>query len=421
MTTETQTEAEDAGSDAEASSPVRYPTAIALGGGLAAAVGSSFIPMNAIEGFVSAYGIAELLPAAAPPLGNTARLALSTGIGTLTAGALLALLPRGETDDMGYETAVTDNAASGSASDEQATAATGFGATKLAGWLKTLRFGKTDPAEDHVSDFGELSRLRVRMGDQHPDAPARTPIMASSDLGAPLDVMPAADVTEAPPLALDSEMAVAQPEPFVPPPSMRFAPPADAPIAAEVLATPSEPFIEDVEDVAAEIATDSNDLTELDIAELLDRLESGLERRRAQASAMASDAGDAVPERRVVPLTLAAAPAEPEVPASPMRFNLGEPSIAPSVDAVAQAAEDEPVFLTADATLWEDAADYLPPALPTTVSGDDDIGSVVPEAQAAQAEPGIEADAPVADDDMDAALRDALATLRQLSDRQRNL
>ena len=168
----------------------------AIGGGVAAGIASSFIPMDAIEGFVSAYGIAELLPAAAPPLGNTARLALSTGIGTLTAGALLALLPRGETNDMGFETTVRKDAGSDHTGTNNANtpantgepvagaATAGFGASKLGGWLRTLRFGKTAAAPGEIADFADLTRSRVRIKDQHPDAPVRAPILASSDLGA---------------------------------------------------------------------------------------------------------------------------------------------------------------------------------------------------------------------------------------------
>ncbi|MFN3818626.1 hypothetical protein [Blastomonas sp.] len=426
MTTDTQPDAEQGRSDAAAPSPVRYPTAIALGGGLAAAAGSSFIPMNAIEGFVSAYGIAELLPAAAPPLGTTARLALSAGIGTLTAGALLALLPRGETDDMGYETAVTPDAASDDMNQGQAATASGFGATRLAGWLRTLRFGKSEPAEGEISDFSELSRLRVRMGDQHPDAPVRAPIMASSDLGAPLDPTPPARVTEAQPLALDAEMALAQPEPLAQSPSMRFAPPVEAPmempVAAPVQAPMAAPMpaeasekpyplvVEETQPFAAEEATHSSDLASLGIAALLDRLETGLVRRRTQAQELAAAQADATPARRIVPLALASATAEEDAP-SPMRFNLGLHS-AEKVDQVAEDNDVEPVTWPADVGVWEEPTEYHQP--------------MVPEADAATIEqedeqPLSDAATPAAEDDMDAALRDALATLRQLSDRQRNL
>lgn len=437
MTTDMRDNGEDTGHAAGATSPVRYPTAIAVGSGLAAAVGSSFIPMNAIEGFVSAYGIAELLPAAAPPLGNTARLALSTGIGTLTAGALLALLPREETDVMGFEAALKKNAASTSPGEEETAVATGFGATKLAGWLRTLRFGKTEAAEGEITDFAELGRMRMRTGDQHPDAPVRAPIMASSDLGEPLDAPPAPVMPEAEPLALDADMAIVPPEPFVPPPSLRFAPPveepqinehaldpAPEPVAVEHIPAPLEDHPEQVTPVAeevpvtAEIPLDRNDLAQLGIAALLDRLESGLARRREQSRALPADGGpEAAPLRRVIPLTLAPAPDLTDE-AEPVRMRLGEPP----VDHPFQPA---PALAPLDKGLWDDAIEYHPPSvLPTSVITPaiaDDIVSSTPSDAWVDDEPETAGPAVAAEDDMDAALRDALATLRQLSDRQRNL
>lgn len=437
MTTDTRDEGTEVGSDAGAAFAVRYPTAIAVGGGLAAAVGSSFIPMNAIEGFVSAYGIAELLPAAAPPLGNTARLALSTGIGTLTAGALLALLPRGETDVMGFETAVQKDVAEAGTGDDQV-AAKGFGATKLAGWLRTLRFGKAEPTEGEVTDFSELGRLRMRTGDQHPDAPVRAPIMASSDLGAPLDALPAADAPIAEPLALDADMAVAPPEPSLPPPALRFAPPVEEPVHEEVWQEPvlATDVINDAWDAAPPVDTagapaapdmpaDSADLSQLGIAALLDRLENGLARRREQASTLTADGtADAAPVRRIVPLALAASPEasdEATDELSSPRFALRDPAMGLPLEASLSAEQAETGYAATDIGTSDPALAY--PVAPISLSDDEDVGPAeqAPIGEAADAPAAAEADSPVADDDMDAALRDALATLRQLSDRQRNL
>ncbi|MFY8100742.1 MAG: hypothetical protein ACOVOA_12380, partial [Allorhizobium sp.] len=63
--------------------------------------------------------------------------------------------------------------------------------------------------------------------------------------------------------------------------------------------------------------------------------------------------------------------------------------------------------------LWDEEVEYLPPSVSTSAAEPmvDEAATDAPEAAAA---------APAAtEDDMDAALRDALATLRQLSDRQR--
>lgn len=456
--TDARDEGIEGGSDAATSGPVRYPTAIALGGGVAAAVGSSFIPMNAIEGFVSAYGIAELLPAAAPPLGNTARLALSAGIGTLTAGALLALLPRGGTDDMGFESAITTNPLDADGNRE-ATAATGFGATRLGGWLRALRFGKGEAAEGEITEFSELNRLRIRNGDHHPDAPARAPISALSDLGAPLDAAaepvaaaefaePVASEDAGAPFNLDASMAFAPPpmeevaadaEPMAvsPSPSLRFSvhsdhdwqeaqtaeESADDDVAAKVDAVPA------VDEPAPAVAAIAGEpFAELSIPALLERLEQGLARRREQADNIASQmtAESAVPSR-VVPISIAASPvfAEPEASSEPAaemplrRFRISKPDTAtptePAMEVIAE-ADISPV----NTAIWDTGVEYQAPSIspgnaPTSEMAEAPHRDQPSEAAEASTSPAS------ADDDMDAALRDALATLRQLSDRQRNV
>ena len=463
----------------------RHPTAFAVGGGLAAAFGSSFIPMTAIEGFVTAYGIAELLPAAAPPLGDTARLALSGGIGTLTAGALLALLPRAETEDMGFETTVKKAGSAGSKVVNSDTA-TGKGG-KLAGWLRTLRFGKSEPAAGTVTDFADINRLRIRNGDQHPDAPMRSPILASSDLGEP-DVPPspmAADQNAPMPLELGEDMAFGAPVPAsdeqdVPAaqaPSFRFAPPPileveaeieteveieagaepgfarDTPLWPETLAdrAAAPEFADSAEEPArpvehafsasgigsathaAEVPDheDEEDLEALNVAELLARLEAGLARRR-QGGQEPFTSGSALPETTARLFSLAKAPSlagdasVDEQPAGaeprPLRFRLGQPAAMQGDDTLQPLPETGSDAITPPADrLWTSAVEYQPPvvggleaeALPMTDDGaSSKVGAAVPETTAGSEQP--------VDDDMDAALRDALSTLRQLSDRQRN-
>lgn len=455
----------------------RHPAAFALGGGVAAAFGSSFIPMNAIEGFVTAYGIAELLPAAAPPLGDTARLALSAGIGTLTAGALLALLPRAESDDMGFETAIRK--ADDAGKDRSQPVAPAAKSGKLAGWLRTLRFGKADAAPGTITDFSDLAAPRIRNGDQHPDAPVRAPIRASADLGAPL-VEREPEVAQ--PLELGESMAVtppvvtppmAAPEPMqpVPAPSLRFAPPpfaapviqpeevaevhldpapiaepesyvpamltsdADVPVAVEepeLAVAPERPELSAPVAFAPEppttepdapIAAPLDDLDSLGVPELLARLEAGLARRRSEARADRAAPPGADAGARI--FSLAKPPiAEPSATeATPtFRLRLGDvprfededaaidlPSEAPFE---AEQAEDEAASFRAK-PLWDEEVEYLPPSIATDSP---EVADAVAEAPAE--EPGP---APAAvEDDMDAALRDALATLRQLSDRQRS-
>ncbi|MDM7954929.1 hypothetical protein [Blastomonas sp.] len=435
MTSDTRDDGTEDGIAAGSPARVRYPTAIAMGGGLAAAVGSSFIPMNAIEGFVSAYGIAELLPAAAPPLGTTARLALSTGLGTLTAGALLALLPRGENDVMGYETVVKTDAANHSPESEAVPARSGSGLSKLGGWLRTLRFGKAEPDEDEVTDFADLNRLRMRVGDQHPDAPVRAPIMANSDLGVPFDsptdtneaaqadeaMSPSPDEQQ---LDLDASMALAPAaEPAPSPaafgdPAMRFAPPAEhfaskdddsETWAANADRMVNADTVDDSPAIDALSDADPDDLTQIAIPELLDRLERGLARRRERAFATA-DGGRMSASVAAVPPAFTPAPVQPDPGSdgsSASRFRLRmTPAVA---DDAAEAVDD---------TASRIARLQGPLDIETSVTLEDTQPDAAESGVTAQDEPT--GASPPADEDMDAALRDALATLRQLSDRQRN-
>jgi hypothetical protein len=438
MTSDTHDDATDDGTKAGAPMPVRYSSAIAVGGGLAAAVGSSFIPMNAIEGFVSAYGIAELLPAAAPPLGTTARLALSTGIGTLTAGALLALLPRGENDAMGYETAVKTDAADTAAASDAAPARAGAGVSRLAGWLRTLRFGKAETQEEEVTDFADLNRLRMRMADQHPDAPVRAPIMANSDLGVPFDSPaateePAADDTaissspEAQPLHLDASMTFVPPaDPLASPvgvraPSMRFAQPAEELPSLDEAIEECEPVAEQVSESGLPKAdaptpsldpADHADLAQVAIPELLDRLERGLARRREFARGTPVDAGrQPVHIAAVSPLQthgFAEAPHQAQEE-TPSRFRLRMAPAAASFAEAGEHSEDAASRITHP----QDHFELEAPAVGSQPGQEDSQAAVT-----AEETPAVPA--PPADEDMDVALRDALATLRQLSDRQRN-
>ena len=440
----------------------RYPAAIALGGGVAAAFGSSFIPMSAIEGFVTAYGIAELLPAAAPPLGDTARLALSAGIGTLTAGALLALLPRAENEDMGFQTAIKK--ASDTDKDSAQPVTQEHKSSKLAGWLRTLRFGKSEPAPGTITDFADLAAPRIRNGDQHPDAPVRAPIRASADLGAPLDTIePVMPEAGAAPLELGEDMAFAPPQSPTNAPSLRFAPaspvepePEDAVLDADeadkasleapgAAAAFGQPFVNPVDDeqlheisatdepapepsdeaVEASITAQAESLDDLDTlstAELLDRLESGLARRRAAANAARTADAAEEPGGRVLSLARPTPPAFEGAPA-PFKLRLGDP-VAVQADTIALSSRPEPAETARMAapgetaipehSVWGEDLQYLPPA----VAGlEPESAAVAPEPAPSDAETGA---ATPADDDMDAALRDALATLRQLSDKQRS-
>lgn len=108
-------------------------------GGLIAAIGVLVMSTDTLESAVWTTGVAALVPAAAPPLGTTARALLALGSGALVAALLwssLFLL---------------------------------FGPGGV--------FAKTIPREDGVPV--------IRRADAHPDAPPRKP-MSAADLGTPM-------------------------------------------------------------------------------------------------------------------------------------------------------------------------------------------------------------------------------------------
>ncbi len=191
--------------------------------GLAVAFAAFAVPSDVLAELIGVTGLPEVLPAAQPPLGTTARIALAAG-GALTVFALAFLLLR---------------------------------------WLD--RFAASAPAVRPAPAEGP----RLRKRDGHPDAPAVRPISALRDFGepaSPLAVKRRAEPAE----------AVEFPEPFAPAPIAE--PPAAfaEPPAAVAFAEPAEPA-EPPQPAAA-----SEPIRPPSLAELMARLERGLAERRSE-------------------------------------------------------------------------------------------------------------------------------------------
>ncbi|QUT04990.1 hypothetical protein KFK14_18510 [Sphingobium phenoxybenzoativorans] len=143
-----------------------------------AASGAAFavltFPAGLIEVAATSSGISEVLPAAAPPLGTTARLLLAGFAGVMAAGAALAFR-RQSAPAKGVEKM-------------------GFALSRLTG-LARRRARKPEPL---VSDMPILRRA-----DAHPDAPPRRPIFANSDFGGTgmFSEMPASPEDQTPDIA----------------------------------------------------------------------------------------------------------------------------------------------------------------------------------------------------------------------------
>lgn len=120
-----------------------FPAIVALWFAALFGIGSFVVPVEMLESLVTATGLPRLVPAAAPPLGFTAR-------------AMVAL------------------------------ALTGLGA--LAGVLVALRLRPRPAADAAIRGFGRAGRAaeagegRRRARDLHPDAPVRRPVAVREDL-----------------------------------------------------------------------------------------------------------------------------------------------------------------------------------------------------------------------------------------------
>ncbi len=185
---------------------------IAVGVAVTVAAFFAFLPGPVLDTLVTDSGIAALIPAAEPPLGLTARVALMLAGG---GGSGLALW---------------------------------YGLHLLIGSRTIPLFGKRDRML--TADIPVLRRA-----DAHPDAPARRPLFAKSDLGTPfLDVRAPVALTleDAPEPAAEEalisepesmEVAVLPPVPVLPPVEADLPTDLDQPLAKfDPQAIPDEPL-----------------------------------------------------------------------------------------------------------------------------------------------------------------------------------
>ncbi len=272
-----------------------------LGGalvGLAAALAVAFIPADMIDDAMLSSGLPAILPAAAPPLGVTARL----GLALVAAGGVGLLI---------------------------------WFLIFLCIGSRTMTFGAA------AADADDPSIPVLRRADAHPDAPPRRPLFANQDLGTPfLDVrapsvdadaefnavpseaadeahgeQPDADEARAIPDNLDTLLAAFAPgatEPLpITTPSVELPaeplPPAPAPILRPQIFDPAErfetfeltPLVREAGSAAPmPIRRDSFDTkptTDATIAALLERLERSVNARAVQPG---NDRAPTVPPAR---------------------------------------------------------------------------------------------------------------------------
>ena len=256
--------------------------AMAIAGGIAAALVVATLPHVYLESMIGATGLSEIVPAAAPPLGNTARGLVAVLAGLVCTSALYLFL--------NYKTKSLEGGSDMSLAirrnltpetmDKERDGTSGFSVPKLNFSAKSLTkfLKKPKKSTGQVTELKDLPK--VRPADSHPDAPVRQPIFASSDLGAPLaqKIKP----FEQPEMAQDhvepeqpSASQPVTPAPYVVDKTLHSSP--------EPEPTPAPIHHENVSQAEATVAP-REDLTALSIAQLADRLEAGLRRIEALES-----------------------------------------------------------------------------------------------------------------------------------------
>ncbi|WP_339692914.1 hypothetical protein [uncultured Parasphingorhabdus sp.] len=250
---------------------------MAVAGGIAAALVIATLPHVYLENIIGATGLSEIIPAAAPPLGNTARGLIAVMTGMVSTSAIYLFLnhkPKflGGGSDMSL--AIRNNLTT-DAIDDGRGGKSRFTVPKLNLSAKSLTkfLKKPKKVAGQVTDLRDLPDIKP--ADRHPDAPARHPIFASSDLGVPLTEK----IKKFDEAAVDQDLAEPVEESA---PSIS----SGAPIVAEKMMDPpseNETSVDLPEDVAPQEKSSAprEDLTTLSLAQLADRLEAGLRRLEA--------------------------------------------------------------------------------------------------------------------------------------------
>jgi len=304
---------------------------MALFAASAGALAMLSVPIPLIELVVASTGLSEIVPAAAPPLGASARAMLAGFAALAGMGLSLTLSPRKfHVDEEEAGTPVEHL--------EEGRGTMGFALAKLTSFTRGRR---TKGAQEAAEAMPVLRRA-----DSHPDAPARRPIFASRDFeGAEIFAgpvpAPAADAYEAGAItqmadALDfAEEGVepAAPERAETTPVAFSAfgdmspPRAPEPLDDRVILTeainalpPEDAPEAPVADVTVQAPPAS--LDGLSISELVDRFEHGIARRKAlrESAAAVKQIGDvlaktgrASPDASAEPRMLADIPPMPRV------------------------------------------------------------------------------------------------------------
>ncbi len=242
---------------------------LAVGAGILAAVATMFVPVSLIETITGSTGISEIIPATAAPLGDTARAVMAFLVGAVALVIVLIVSLRPETASV-HKQALNKQALKEPVEEEDENVdrfanlkarAAGLSIPKIS--LPKMPWVKN---EDDILDLADLPKLRTF--DAHPDAPARRPLSASSDLTEPLkDITPSLPEIALPEIALaeDVETIPVTPAPII-----------AAPVAQPVEVTQTVAM----EPIAAQAAADVS--AEPTLSEMVAQLEAAVAQRKVQ-------------------------------------------------------------------------------------------------------------------------------------------
>lgn len=319
---------------------------MAVAAGVGAALVVVTLPHVYLESAIGATGLSEMVPAAAPPLGNTARGLIAIMAGLVSASAIYYFLNRKGSSDMGVALREQINAASPIELDLEAEAKakkSRFSLPKLDAKSLTKFLKKPKKDKARVMDLADLPQLRKVDSDS--PTPERPPIFEEP---APAVSPPLADAIQPFEEPVSAEPMAAEEAPETSPEV-----PAEIQTASEdtqtysdvippMVSTPDEqqstPAPAPVTEMAAE------DLSDLNIAQLADRLESGLRRlKQLEAGSLVADQLPTAPAPAVSPM-------EAEPVAEPVALPVSEAPVMapPSLKEVEKSPEDIAAVRQAD-------------------------------------------------------------------------
>jgi hypothetical protein len=158
------------------------PVGMAFGVATIVAIATMFVPVALLESITGSTGVSEMIPATAAPLGDTARAIMAFLVGAFTLAAAMVLMLRPE------KSAIKTQVARKAFDDDTQSSDRVAGLkARMAGLnIPKIAFPKM-PWVRNDTDILDLADLpKLRAFDAHPDAPARRPLSASSDLAEPI-------------------------------------------------------------------------------------------------------------------------------------------------------------------------------------------------------------------------------------------